>query len=108
MFMAHELEISAFIHGNHEWEKRLSEPPYCIITKRKDGYVLLKYTQRGVGNTSDFSLGLVRECRGIILDETNDYVPVCVPFLNSQIMVKLMPTISNGIPLRLLRKLMAL
>ncbi|MDR3119789.1 MAG: hypothetical protein LBU58_00370 [Clostridiales bacterium] len=44
--------------------------------KREDGFVLLKYDQIH----SDFTLPVVRECRGIILDETDHYRPVCVPF----------------------------
>jgi T4 RnlA family RNA ligase len=37
---------------------------------------LLKYNQL----SSDFHLPLVRECRGIILDEQDGYRPVCIPF----------------------------
>lgn len=74
------LEINNFIKTNPNWEELLSRPPFYIHTKRKDGYVLLKYTQRGLGCTSDFSIKLVRECRGIILDEGDNYAPVCVPF----------------------------
>jgi hypothetical protein len=70
------LEILEFIQDNPSWEEMLSDAPYFIKTKRKDGFVLLKYEQYN----SDFSLPLVRECRGIILDEANRFLPVCVPF----------------------------
>ena len=71
-----QLELLAFIENNPDWETILSEPPYCIKTKRDDGFVLLKYDQ----TRSDFTLSLVRECRGLILDEADHYLPVCVPF----------------------------
>jgi RNA ligase len=32
------------------------------------------------GIEADFRIEVVRECRGIILDETDGYQPVCVPF----------------------------
>ncbi|MDR1541939.1 MAG: hypothetical protein LBU32_28950 [Clostridiales bacterium] len=70
------LSISVFIQNNFDWEKKLAEPPYFVKAKREDGFVLLKYDQIH----SDFTLPIVRECRGIILDETDDYKPVCVPF----------------------------
>ena len=70
------LEISAFIDENRDWEQKLTDSPYFVRTKRGGGFILLKYDQ----NKSDFSLPLVRECRGLILDETDDYRPVCVPF----------------------------
>jgi hypothetical protein len=70
------LEITSFIQGNIDWEEKLSESPYCIKLKRHGGFILLKYNQFD----SDFNLPLVRECRGIILDETNNYLPVCIPF----------------------------
>jgi hypothetical protein len=70
------LLISAFIQNNHGWEYILVGAPYFIKTKRENGFVLLKYDQIH----SDFTLPLVRECRGVILDETDGYRPVCVPF----------------------------
>ena len=74
------LKLVDFINTYSDWKDRLSKPPFCVTTKRKDGYIIFTYTQRGLKNTSDFSLELVRECRGIILDETNNFKPVCVPF----------------------------
>jgi len=71
-----QLRIIDFIHNNPDWESKLTEPPYFVKTKREDDFVLLKYEQF----QSDFNLQLVRECRGIILDESDGYRPVCVPF----------------------------
>ena len=70
------LALLDFIHQNADWEIRLAEAPYYIKTKRDKNYVLLKYDQI----RSDFNEPLVRECRGIILDEQKSYTPVCVPF----------------------------
>jgi hypothetical protein len=70
------LEIIEFIHLNPCWEELLAAEPYSIKTKRDSGFVLLKYDQI----RSDMTIPLVRECRGIILDESRDYHPACVPF----------------------------
>jgi hypothetical protein len=70
------LEISTVIESNPDWDDKLAEAPYYVKTKRNGDFVLLKYDQ----NRSDFSLPLVRECRGVILDEQDDCRPVCVPF----------------------------
>jgi hypothetical protein len=73
------LHITQFIseHAN-DWEQRLSEPPFHVKAKRKDSFVLLEYSQYN----SDFNLPIVRECRGIILEQTGagEYISVCVPF----------------------------
>ena len=71
-----QLEINAFINAYPDWEERLAQPPYSVKAKRDGGFVLLKYEQF----RSDFSIPLVRECRGIILDEAENYRPVCIPF----------------------------
>jgi len=71
-----QLEICLFIHTYPDWEARLSELPYYINTKREKNLILLKYDQI----RSDMSIPLVRECRGIIIDEAEGYLPVCVPF----------------------------
>jgi len=71
-----QLEIMKFIHNSHDWETLLTEAPYFIKIKRCDDYILLKYDQI----RSDMTLSIVRECRGIILDEFSEYNPVCVPF----------------------------
>lgn len=59
------LEIQSFILRNPNWEELLSSPPYCLSIKRKDSRVLFKYSQRN----SDFSLDIVKEARGLILEE---------------------------------------
>ena len=71
-----QLEICLFINKHPNWEAKLSEPPYCVKTKREMNFILLKYNQI----QSDMSISLVRECRGIILDEAEGYRPLCVPF----------------------------
>jgi len=70
------LEINRFINDHSNWEDKLRLPPYCVRTKREGPFILLKYNQFD----SDFSLPLVRECRGIILNESDSYRPVCIPF----------------------------
>ena len=71
-----QLEIINFINNNTDWEQKLSNAPYFIKVKREGEFILLRYSQL----ESDFSIPLVRECRGLILNETNGYIPVCVPF----------------------------
>lgn len=70
------LELQKFILENLEdWEEKLNKAPYYLTIKRKDGYILFKYNQI----KSDFSYELVREARGIILDEKT-FQTACVPF----------------------------
>lgn len=69
------MKLISFIKTHDDWEKLLSEAPYNIKIKRDGCYVIFSYNQL----TSDFSLEIVRECRGVILDETT-LAPVCVPF----------------------------
>lgn len=75
------LNIIQFIktHPN-TWRDILSSPPYNLIIKDGingyEGLVLLKYNQFD----SDFSLPIVRECRGIIIDIEDNFNPVCHPF----------------------------
>jgi len=71
-----QLEITNFIKSNPNWEDILTGDPYYIKIKRDNDYVLLKYDQI----RSDMTISLVRECRGVILDETDNFSPVCVPF----------------------------
>ena len=77
--MEKKLKIQEFIRENPDWERLLAEKPYSLIIQHDEVFgrklVLLKYNQV----ESDMSLELVRECRGIILDETT-FEPVCVPF----------------------------
>jgi len=71
-----KLEITKFIQENPDWEDMLADSPFYVKTKREGVFVLLKYDQI----RSDMTIPMVRECRGIILDETAQYNPVCVPF----------------------------
>jgi len=70
-----DLKTIDFIKHNPDWEKILSEAPYCLtITRDKmlgKNLVMLKYSQVD----SDFNEAIVRECRGLILDaDTNEIV----------------------------------
>lgn len=80
-----QLHIQEFICAHpDDWQQLLAAPPYCIkISKERwlnYDYYLLMYNQI----ESDFSLPLVRECRGLIL--RNDafrnpaYTVVCMSF----------------------------
>lgn len=69
------MKLTEFIHAHADWEELLSAPPYSILIKRTDGYIIFSYNQI----VSDFNIELVRECRGLILDEKS-MKPVCVPF----------------------------
>jgi len=71
-----QLEIINVVKNNPNWEDILTGEPYSIRIKRDNDYVLLKYDQI----RSDMNMPLVRECRGIILDEKDRFAPVCVPF----------------------------
>jgi len=79
MIMKAKLDIQWFIEQEADWEKKLQEKPYCITISRDKVFgrnlIMFKYNQI----ESDFSVGLVRECRGLILDE-DTLEPVCVPF----------------------------
>lgn len=70
-----KLKLLDFIQKNENWEQLLSQKPYYLKIKKDDNYTILSYNQI----ESDFYNEIVRECRGIILDnETLE--PVCVPF----------------------------
>lgn len=70
------LKLVEFIKNNPEtWEKMLRDKPYCISVKRKGLFLIFNYSQID----SNFSYQLVRECRGIILEDVT-FKPVCVPF----------------------------
>ena len=69
------LKLLEFIQKNPDWEEQLSNEPYLIKIKRSEGYIMFYYAVE-----ADFHLDVVKECRGIILDETDGYKPVCVPF----------------------------
>ena len=69
-----------FINNNKkDWKEILSKETYSIKIKKDEDYYLLKYNQL----TSDFSIDIVRECRGCIIrysEALNKYVFVCRPF----------------------------
>jgi hypothetical protein len=69
------LKLLEFIRKNIDWEEQLSKEPYRIRIKRSDGFIIFSYWI-----DADFNIDVIRECRGIILDETDGYTPVCVPF----------------------------
>ena len=77
--MENKLDIQWFMEQNPDWERVLQEKPYCISIQRDNvlgrNLILFKYDQID----SDFSIPLVRECRGLILDE-DTLEPVCIPF----------------------------
>ena len=77
--MNKKLNIQQFIEQHADWEKLLQEKPYCISISRDAIFgrklIMFKYSQID----SDFNLKLVRECRGLILDEETMEV-VCHPF----------------------------
>ena len=77
--MKNKLDIQYFIEQHADWEKLLSEKPYCITISRDTMFgknlLMFKYSQID----SDFNLKLVRECRGLVLD-ADTLEPVCVPF----------------------------
>ena len=72
------MEVLDFINSHPDWEEILTQPPYSIKVKRDGDYILLKYNQLN----SDFSLPIVRECRGSIfyLNTNGKYICVCRAF----------------------------
>lgn len=62
-------KLQEFIEQHNDWENILSNAPYCIKISRDVKFgkrlILFKYSQQD----SDFSNDIVKECRGIILDE---------------------------------------
>ena len=75
--MKKQLNIQQFIEQHSDWEKLLSEKPYCLSITRDvvcgQNLVMFKYSQID----SDMSLPLVKECRGIILNEDTLDVVSC-------------------------------
>jgi T4 RnlA family RNA ligase len=67
-------ELLNYIKTNPDWAN-LCYPPYNLMIKSDGDYTLFKYSQI----SSDFSIPLVREARGIILHEPTMQV-VCRPF----------------------------
>lgn len=63
------MKVQEFIKTNGNWEEVLQLPPYCLKITRDHMFgrslVMFKYNQI----ESDFNNEIVRECRGLILDE---------------------------------------
>jgi len=68
------LKVIDFIKNTENWREILSSAPYNLLINDDGNFTILKYSQIN----SDFNIDIVRECRGLIID--NDYNPVCVPF----------------------------
>lgn len=64
-----KLKLIDFIKEYSDWEVLLSQAPYCLSISRDQKFghnlIMFKYNQI----ESDFSNDIVKECRGIILDE---------------------------------------
>ena len=77
--MNKKLNVQWFIEQHSDWEKLLSEKPYSITITHDvvDGRKLMMFKYSQID--SDFNLELVRECRGLILDEDTLEI-VCFPF----------------------------
>lgn len=77
--MDNKLRIQWFIEQNQNWEEVLREKPYCLNITRDQMFgrnlIMFKYNQI----ESDFTNPLVRECRGLILDE-DTLEKISIPF----------------------------
>lgn len=62
------LKTVEFILSNPNWEQLIQSDPYCIRIKRKDSLIMFNYTQ-GISQPCE----IVNECRGLILDESNNF-----------------------------------
>ena len=72
------MEVLDLMNTHDNWEEMLTQPPYSIMVRRDEDYILLRYNQL----SSDFSLPIVRECRGSIFyrNEDGKYECVCRAF----------------------------
>lgn len=74
-----KLKLIDFIKEHADWEVLLSQAPYCLKISRDQMFgrnlIMFKYSQQD----SDFSNDIVKECRGIILDE-DTLEPISVPY----------------------------
>jgi hypothetical protein len=68
------MKIIDFIKSNHDWRDIISAAPYHITIVDDGDYTILKYSQID----SDFTIDIVRECRGLIINK--ELNAVCVPF----------------------------
>lgn len=69
------LAVQRFMREHEDWETILTSAPYNLMVKRKGSLILLKYNQI----SSDFSEPIVREARGLIVED-GTYDLVCLPF----------------------------
>ena len=73
------LKVQEFIRSNSDWECLLSSEPFNLSISHDEMFgrklVLFKYDQ----TNADFSLDIVRECRGLILD-AETFEVVSYPF----------------------------
>lgn len=72
------MEVLNFMNTHDNWEEIITHEPYNIKVSRDGGYILLKYNQLN----SDFTIPIVRECRGAIFCRNKDgkYKCVCRAF----------------------------
>lgn len=63
----YKLELRDFILSHDNWEELLTTDPYNLKISRDGDYIMFKYNQL----SSDFTIPLVREARGIIFREYN-------------------------------------
>ena len=72
------MQVLDLMNMHENWEEILTQSPYNIKVSRDGDYILLKYNQLN----SDFSIPIVRECRGAIFwrNEDGKYECVCYPF----------------------------
>ena len=73
-----QLKLVEFINTHSNWEELLTKEPYNLKITRDGDNIIFKYNQL----SSDFSNEIVKESRGIILQQNEDgkFIPVCVPF----------------------------
>jgi hypothetical protein len=69
------LKTISFMKSYDNWKELLVAEPYCLKIDEETNYVLLTYSQ----TESDFSLDIVKECRGLIVDK-NTLEPVALSF----------------------------
>ena len=73
-----QLKLIEFINTHSNWEELLTKEPYNLKITIDGDNIIFKYNQL----SSDFSNEIVKESRGIILQQNEDgkFIPVCVPF----------------------------
>ena len=70
------LKIQKFMQDHENWAELLAAEPYNLKISYDNDLVMFKYNQL----TADFSIPLVCEARGIILENKFPYKVVCWPF----------------------------